>query len=429
MSSDPTLSMFTNRRKTKAKNILSIVNSVEACTDPEEAERRKYRNIDIPRRPINLTFSVDCDIFAIDRIVRAKIYRDIDEIPVIREKMDGLKRRLMESVTIVESKIICKEIGDISEDVIKRETRHYLKSYNSDANPILDAYNRLPRAVRVVDISQEETEIILTSQDMERINLIESFLDIAKNYIALDYMRLKDDGGSKCMGCGIAIEDIYVINDNCQTCHNCGVVRTGGTVSKVLEVSHDITTSKLYQDQVNFKKAFYRYMGLQKIKFDMIKVLNVIDINLQTKGHPPAAEIKAMPWDIRGKKEGTSLTILFDAMKECGYTNYEDGNRIAYELWGWKLPNLLYLEDIIMNDYKITQEIYSTIPINIRRRKSCLSTQFRLFKHLQLRGHDCDASDFKLPVQTESMQNHNELWQIMCEGASRFDPCIYYIPT
>ena len=65
-----------------------------------------------------------------------------------------------------------------------------------------------------------------------------------------------------------------------------------------------------------------------------------------------------------------------------------------------------------MDDYRTAQQVYDQIP---KERKSCLNTQYRLFKHLQRRGHICKFEDFKVVKTRDILEYHDDTWRIICE--------------
>ena len=97
------------------------------------------------------------------------------------------------------------------------------------------------------------------------------------------------------------------------------------------------TVSNSPDAMVNFHKELNRYLGYEKRSFDVDKMIEVINQHLIQKGYPDASIIRQSPCERLGKKRDVNLEILYTAMKECGYSEYyEDINRIAYRLLGWK---------------------------------------------------------------------------------------------
>jgi hypothetical protein len=140
---------------------------------------------------------------------------------------------------------------------------------------------------------------------------------------------------------------------------------------------------------------------------------------------PTGEQVRALPLNERGRRGDTDHKMLYDALSATGYSEfYEDANLIGNIYWGWPLPDVRHLERLIQTDYERTQRVYNTLP---KERVSSLGTQYRLFKHLQLRSHPCTKDEFKIAEMQESLELHESTWQKMCEGCN--DPYIYFIPT
>lgn len=391
------------------------------------------READIKTNPpekLIIRFTTDFNIDTADAIIKSALEKEIANVGKLEEEYTkSMQLASSPYLNTIDSRIAELKAEKLRAEIIELKSRKKYDAYVEESTPYLERYKTMPRVERVIDISGYDEDYI-TEEENKRALLIETYVKISKKYYNIECQRVLKDTSNQCVGCREILYDTYVMNESCLSCPNCGLVRTSGMISKVIENNSDAITQKIYMDTENFRKAFYRYMGLQDITFDISKMCMELDDELQKNGNIPAAEIKSMPHNIHGKKDGTLLQLLFDTMKSCGYNNYEDGNRIAYELWGWELPtHLLPLEDIIMNDYMITQKIYEDIPEHERNRKSCLGTQFRLYKHLQLRGHSCEPGDFKLPVQSASLEDQENLWMRMVKGASKIDSSIFYIPT
>ena len=151
-----------------------------------------------------------------------------------------------------------------------------------------------------------------------------------------------------------------------------------------------------------------------------------IDEILQKKKYKPASYYKNLENNIYGTKNGTNIDMIISSLKDMKKPGlYEDYYIIACHLWGWKIPDCAHLEEIIMNHYDQTQEVFNTLPVEVRGRKSCISTQLRLWKHLKLLGFECCRHQFKIPQQTDSIAHQLKIWKLMCEKSN--NSAIYYI--
>jgi len=104
---------------------------------------------------------------------------------------------------------------------------------------------------------------------------------------------------------------------------------------------------------------------------------------------------------------------------------YEETNYICVRYWGWKLHDLMYLKSTIQKIINEINQIYPTIPIEIKVRVSNLGTQYMLYKVLRALGHPCSQNEFKIPEDNDSIQNQEKIWKIICENMK--DPKLEYL--
>jgi hypothetical protein len=64
-----------------------------------------------------------------------------------------------------------------------------------------------------------------------------------------------------------------------------------------------------------------------------------------------------------------------------------------------------------------TQKGYSMILDEDKERKSNLGLQYRLYKSLELVGHECWEDEFRLPENIKSLTIARNLWKMMCENS------------
>ena len=172
-------------------------------------------------------------------------------------------------------------------------------------------------------------------------------------------------------------------------------------------------------------KAFDRYQGFQSDPPDD-SLYTILDNYFIQLGRPSGKEIKEMELDERGRRGDTTHKMLLAALSHLGYPNYyEDVNLIGHKYWGWTLPDVSMYKEKIISHYVMTQNVFLQIPKEERDRQSSLGTQYRLWRHLQLVGHECYSDEFKIAENVDSLHKHNRLWKYMCEKCN--NPEIYYI--
>jgi hypothetical protein len=190
----------------------------------------------------------------------------------------------------------------------------------------------------------------------------------------------------------------------------------------------------------NFHKSF---LSLQNKRAANIPedLLNKLDIHFGKFEHLQSItrkNIENVPLRENGVRKGTSKLLMQQALHDTGNSSFYDKiNAICATYWKWKLPDLSNFEKQIMIDFDFTQEEYHDMKKNkhpLLNRKSNLNIQYRLFKHLQARGHQCRVADFKMIDGRDILIDYDQIWKIMVERANvrletlGYEP-ILYIPT
>jgi hypothetical protein len=406
--------------------------SLNTCPSPNASPSEYYLglsdlrpsqtpDLEIPEK-IVASYTNDYNIFRIHDIVLRKLKNEQRSTHHLENKLQIELNRIANPQSILERKISINKINELREEIDYISSGKKVQDYLSMAEPYLETYKELCPEMKKIDFTATESseEEEKTLQYREKMSVISAFLNLAQQHIPIDIIR-KKKSSQRCI-CGQDLSDVYVDEWGNQECPQCGNERymPGYNISK----KDTIASRNDYSDSGNFKKSFIRYQGKQvdNIPESLFKDL---DAYYEARGKPVSKDIQSRPLTRKGRKKGTDLPMLYKALQETGYSSlYEDANLIAHKYWGWKLPDVGHLESLIMNDYKKTQRIYNMLP---KDRSSSLGTQFRLFKHLELRGHPCSIDDFKIVKMRESLEFHDETWRQICELCE--DPDIYYIPT
>lgn len=263
----------------------------------------------------------------------------------------------------------------------------------------------------------------------KRISLIEEFLEIAGDYIQIDVIRYNVRPSDICSGCGASLSKVATNEDGTIRCPNetCLTEHNSIILAKLAKDSSRINTNVSTDDESidNFLRSLTRYQGLQQDLPDD-SLYDELDNYFIKHGRPSGNIIKNLPLNERGRRGDTNHKMLWNALSEIGRSEYyEDANLIGHLYWGWILPNVSQYKETIVHHYLQTQKVFYQIPIEERGRNSSLGTQYRLWRHLQLVGHECYMDEFKIAENPESLRTHNRLWRLMCDGAN--DPDIQYI--
>lgn len=387
---------------------------------------------DLPNK-ISGTYNEDYNIIYVDEIIRKKLRQEKFT------HLHGLKMRYksLEAISLSPQTYVMREktldaMKRLNGEIDQIESGEKLKIYHDRVKNILAEYRKYNGRVKTIifDIEEKEHYEELNDELRHRIHLIDKYLDIASEYILIDVIRVNNRPADICTGCGISLAKVATSEEgtircpnlDCQTEHNVIIL------AKLAKDSSRINTNNNTDDESieNFLRAFIRYQGLQPDGPEDF-IYEELDTYFARHDRPSGEEIKRMVLNSRGRRGDTDHKMLWNALSQIGRSEYyEDANLIGHVYWGWTLPNVMHLKERIIHKYNKTQKVFYQIPSEERGRTSSLGTQYRLWRHLQLEGHECYMDEFKIAENPESLRTHNKLWRLMCEGAN--DPEIQYIP-
>lgn len=343
-----------------------------------------------------------------------------------------------------------KQINDI-----KNQTRK--KNYLNQVLPILKEYIKIKPLKKVVQFKRgdepltarsltkpslnpnnrtisepipqhTEEEPVVDPENEYRHQIISEYLEVAKTYLPINLIRTTESA-TTCKTCYAVLEpNEYIENELCPYCSM--EIKSLFKVPQGTDVELKNLYKNNYSDNGNFYKRFLRFQGLQNNKIPD-ELFPKLDQHFVAYGYGNSEEIKTWQFNsdederfkiVNGKKLFVNREVMHEALSKTDYSDfYNDLNLILCLYWNFKLPNLSEYEAGIMEDYDKTQRVFLALE---KDRTSSLNTDFRLYKHLQLRGYKCKMSHFKI-IKTEQIQKKYEvLWKAMTEGAG-----LKYIPT
>jgi hypothetical protein len=385
---------------------------------------------DIPSK-ITGTYNENYNIIYVDEIIRKKLYQEkFSHLQGLRYRYKSLETIASKPQTYVMREKTLDEMRKIQEEIKQIETGAKLRTYNERVQATLQEYRKCSNKVKTVIFDFEDDEKYEEFDDdvRHRLSLIDKFLDIASDYIEIDVIRINNRPADICAGCGISLAKVATNDDDTQRCPNCQTEHNIINLAKMAKDGARINTTSTTEDESidNFMRAFIRYQGLQPERPDD-SLYDDLDAYFIRHDRSSGEEIRKLPLNSRGRRGDTDHKMLWTALSAIGRSEYyEDTNLIGHLYWGWTLPDVMHLKERIIAKYLKTQKVYYQIPPEERGRNSSLGTQYRLWRHLQLEGHECYMDEFKIAENPESIRTHHRLWRLMCEGAN--DPDIYFIP-
>lgn len=364
------------------------------------------------------TYTHDFNIIHIHHIILRKLELEKKrEVVEIKKELEKLEEEVKRPQSLIERLSSREKISQLQSEIEFIESGKKKEKYLQQIGPVIERYKLLGPAILKKSF---ETGSKFSEPDEERIRIIEEFTQIASLYFCVNLYRETGPISNFCL-CNFDLSDVFIDENGMQVCPLCGNERF--VCSYAYESDKSPSLRSDYDNGENFWKALQRFQGKQANKIPDT-LFSFLDDYFSKRGLSAGEEIRRQPLNSRGRKDGTDLSLMYEALEKGKYYLYRDANLICHLYWGWTLPDLSHIEEQIMEDYHKTQKIYNQIE---KTRSSSLGTQFRIFKHLQLRGYPCFIDDFKLVEMADSVEFHETTWKEMCEKSG--DPDLYYIPT
>jgi len=337
----------------------------------------------------------------------------------LHKKRDLELLKMKKPQNMVERKNSLHQLEVIEKEIHKITDEEELKNYLSQVSELIELYKELGTIPKIISFKSKE-KVLVPDESHEKQTfrhlIISRYLEIARSYIQIDIIH-DVESNTKCPGCDQQHDESYIDDSGMQYCPQCFLEREVVAKTPFYKDNSRVNTSSRnnYEDRENFLKAMMRFQGKQPNNLPP-NLFPQLDNYFKSYGLPTGEDVKQLPLDNRGRRGKTNKDMIYKALYDIGYASfYEDVNLLCHLYWGWDLPDISHLEDTIMDDYDLSQRVYERIKID---RKSCLNTQYRLFKHLQHRGYPCRADDFKIVKTREILEYHEEMWKRICEVLS-----------
>ena len=176
------------------------------------------------------------------------------------------------------------------------------------------------------------------------------------------------------------------------------------------------TSSKGYDALSNLLKTFKRYICVIEPKCDIEDVKAKLDEYFLAKGEKGGAHYRTIPLDERGRKAGTSIDGLCLALKMLGHDDlYRHYMYVGHHYYGWKIPNLKHLEEVIIRNFRAKQEVWDNDMTETEKGgQSNICAEYRLCRECQHAGYDCDLTDFKVSRKPRTLEKYDNGYAVMC---------------
>lgn len=384
-----------------------------------------------PRNPISITgtYIEDYNICSIDDIIKNKLKEEeIYYLPILKSSILYLEEELKLRHDLINYNRIKSDISRYVKIIKDVKSGKRYNDYINLTKDIIDEYASIRSDIKELDFHEIMNPKVSEVEADRKIYLIERYLEIAKKYIDIDVSRVRLEEDYICQNCSASLKDLIPDENGIITCEvkEC---QTEHNISTNISSKKDVykSNNSNSDDSIdNFMKAFYAYQGIVKMsKEEEKEICELLDEFFTSIGRPIGEEIKKLPLNKRGLRGDTNHKMMHMALSKINKTrHYRYTNYIGSIYWGWKLPNVSHLEEIIKRDYMKTQAAYNQIPKDLKERSSSLGTHYRLYRHLRLRGHKCHMDEFKIAENDKSTRIHENSWRLTCELTE--DPEIYY---
>ena len=305
------------------------------------------------------TFRGDYNILTVHQKVLDHFKKNSTLLATRKEKLAQLQWIQANGNTVAERKLATLEIANHQEWITKVEKKVEETQYLRLSKPLLEEYQRLAVGQKARVFGEKKA---VDSNSAERELIIVRYLALAQRYIDVN-ISLDAANSSVCPIC-----EAPLIDGNCKNCPAFVVKFETDTNYKDSDLGKS-TTRNNYAKHGHIYEAFIKFQGKQA---NNLPSGLVEDIDNTRKAFSIS-------------KEGFTIDMLFQIMRDKEYSSYYDDIYLIYHLiTGQKLPDL---EDIMPELEKDANEFAAIYPeIKPKSRLNCLNAHFIRDSFLARRG-------------------------------------------
>lgn len=337
-------------------------------------------------------YQLDYDIIYGDFIVRNKLARDVklahdlqNDAIKLREKASKIERRVDKIALENEAIRLEKE----AEELITNS-----KAYPPLAEPLLTEYRKCvrPRAIKIGE------SLPYSNTDLQRIDIIEQWINIAKRYITVHLTR-EIPIVNYCVDCECPLERSERGSE--LICPSCNMIINAPIESMVGESAVQ-AKKKNYEIVENIRKIFYRIQGIGEVKVPIDKITACFDEHL--------ASTSKLSKPIT--KSNMTKAYIIKLLKMYNFEDYySDLNYIAHKYLDTPLPNYSEYEEAIIDRASAFVKIYPQIPKELT---SIINGQYLIFKFLHQEKVPVKLEDFKMTNGDEALKEYERIFKEAC---------------
>lgn len=367
-------------------------------------------------------YNKNYDIIYLDKKIQGILLKEKCNINKYIKKLNILEKKVKKITRYNELNKLNQEIFDLVAKIREIEFDIPYSLYLSRTHVIIKTYKEVLNTAMpcefMLNNEKENVSILNFNQD----KLIKEFIDIAQEYIKIDsiYSLENKRNLKKCTACGC--DDVDELENIC-ICTHCGKeIVLLSTKSSFKDIDRiNITTKYKYDKISHFKDIIYKYQAKQT---NTIPEKLYIDIKLQLKLHglilnDVSSSIKTPAGTKKLKYKKVTKKHIFMFLKETGYSEYYDDSTLIYcTITGASPPDVSYIENELIEDFKLLIQTYNLLykdNTQIKtKRKNFLNSQYILFQLLKKYNYKCKKEDFNILRTRERRQEHDDIYSKLC---------------
>lgn len=330
----------------------------------------------------------------------------------LEEKRNNLLEFISVPRTIVEIKSTQKKLKEIDDKITQLNESHedFIKTTENSVEIFRTYFSQ--KTMFDINYKNEESDV-----KKYRHSIIEEYLYYAKKYVNLNIEREKIDHNN-CIGCGFNLHNVQEDINGYKSCPECFVEQENICIQTYQDEENNVGSAMNkevgYQNKENFLLVLLEFQGIEEFNMPS-NMINKLNKYFTSIGEVTYDQAYKLPLNKDGTKPGTNRSLMMTALEKTGFQKYyKNCRKICKIYWGWNLPNITHLIELLMEDYSKTENAFYQVKDDGDERKSCLNAQFRAWKLLNRRGFTCKYSDFK-KIETEKiLQYHERKWEQIC---------------
>ncbi len=364
------------------------------------------------------------DVVELDEKIKSQIDEDYTNIDHYKNICEELQLSLQDPDQLSNLEIRSKqaELDKYTSKIEKLENEFLLNEYLIRSQEIVQKWQKLIKIPQKICFMKSATSSKTDKLDEKsnkledgdehslnmnetKNNLLDSFLQVAKDYLEIDPISASKKSDFKC-DCNSNVN--FVENENNVTCSKCGVEHELFTNSTSFKDIHRVNMSVKYKYEraSHFRDAVQQFQGKQNKKISS-KVYEDLEETFDKHNLLVKSE--------NNLKKYQKITRKHIEMFLCetGHNkHYEDVYLIAKK-YGREPHQIAHLEKALYEDFDQVLSAYETLT-DIKR-SNFLNNQYVLYQLLRRRKYKCTKQDFNIIESKERLSDHDAIFQRICD--------------